>query len=216
MYIESHPQPLTPFTPFASSFEGSPRGLGSPSSLPANPQQLLFYKQLLPITNLESTLLEVFILRNLKSPEINTFQKTGRGVVTMANHLLETSHPLSSSALRLCAAVAAPSFHSPYTLPSSVSRKSCICHSYRNTGGWGYSSQIGTALTAPRPALANWHGRVAAFLSTFDCQPPLCLFHGSRGTDHCPPQSQPACPCYHRGAACASTEKASLNDRAHP
>src|SRR5260370_6919317 len=25
--------------------------------------------------------------------------------------------------------------HSPYTLPSSVSRKSCICHSCENTGG---------------------------------------------------------------------------------
>src|SRR5713101_1372344 len=28
-------------------------------------------------------------------------------------------------------------FHCPYTLPSSVSRKSCICHSYENTGGVG-------------------------------------------------------------------------------
>jgi len=27
--------------------------------------------------------------------------------------------------------------HSPYTLPSSASRKSCICHSYENTGGVG-------------------------------------------------------------------------------
>src|SRR5260370_9450309 len=27
--------------------------------------------------------------------------------------------------------------HSPYTLPSSVSRKSFICHSYENTGGVG-------------------------------------------------------------------------------
>jgi len=28
-------------------------------------------------------------------------------------------------------------FHSPYTLPSSVSSKSCVCHSYENTGGVG-------------------------------------------------------------------------------
>jgi hypothetical protein len=28
-----------------------------------------------------------------------------------------------------------PSFHLPYTLPSSVSRKSCICHSYENCRG---------------------------------------------------------------------------------
>ncbi len=26
-------------------------------------------------------------------------------------------------------------FHSPYTLPSSVPYKSCVCHSYENTGG---------------------------------------------------------------------------------
>jgi hypothetical protein len=30
-----------------------------------------------------------------------------------------------------------PSFHSPYTLPSSVARKSFACHSYENTGGVG-------------------------------------------------------------------------------
>ena len=130
----THPRPFALFSP---SFEGSREGLGSPSSLPAGPQQLLFYKQLPPITDLESTLLKVFILRNLKSPGINTFKKTGEGVVTMVNHLLETSHPLSSPAPRLRGSVAAPSFHSPYLLQSSVSRKSCICHSCRNTGGVG-------------------------------------------------------------------------------
>ena len=41
-------------------------------------------------------------------------------------------------------------FHSPYTLPSSVSRKSCICHSYENTGVWGYSSRFGTRHSPPR------------------------------------------------------------------
>src|SRR5258705_2352377 len=72
----------------------------------------------------------------------------------MVNHLLETSHPpLSSSALSLCVSAADPAFHSspfftslhrylltssfPYTLPSSVSRKSFVCHSYENTGGYG-------------------------------------------------------------------------------
>src|SRR5258707_5993211 len=72
----------------------------------------------------------------------------------MVNHLLETSHPpLSSSALSLCASAADPAFHSspfftslhhylltssfPYTLPSSVSRKSFVCHSYENTRGCG-------------------------------------------------------------------------------
>ena len=71
----------------------------------------------------------------------------------MVNHLLETRHPLSSSALSLCASAADPAFHSspfftslhhylltssfPYTLPSSVSRKSFVCHSYENTRGYG-------------------------------------------------------------------------------
>src|SRR5258707_991212 len=63
----------------------------------------------------------------------------------MVNHLLETRHPLSSSAVRLCVAVAVPSFHSPYTLPSSVSRNPFVCHSYENTRGvGGYSSHFGT------------------------------------------------------------------------
>ena len=55
----------------------------------------------------------------------------------MVNHLLETSHPLSSSTLRLCGSVAAQSFHSQYTLPSSVSHNPFVCHSYENTGGVG-------------------------------------------------------------------------------
>jgi len=55
----------------------------------------------------------------------------------MVNQVLETSHPLSSSALRICVAVPGPPFHSPYTLPSSVSRNSFTCHSYENTGGVG-------------------------------------------------------------------------------
>src|SRR3981189_3880918 len=55
----------------------------------------------------------------------------------MVNHLLETSHPLSSSTLRLCGSVAAQSFHSQYTLPSSVSHNPFVCHSYENTGVGG-------------------------------------------------------------------------------
>ena len=72
----SHPRPFTLFIP---SFEGSLEGLGSPSSFPADPQQLLFYKHSSPVTNLESTLLQVFILKNLKPLGINTFEKRGGG-----------------------------------------------------------------------------------------------------------------------------------------
>ena len=53
-------------------------------------------------------------------------------------------------------------FHSPYTLPSSVSRKSCICHSYENTGGVGVffpfwnefappSTPVSGSLPSPEP-----------------------------------------------------------------
>jgi hypothetical protein len=76
VYAASHPRP---FTLFASSFEGSLEGLGSPSPFPAGPQKLLFYEHIPPITNLESTLLQVFILKNLKPFKINAFEKQGEG-----------------------------------------------------------------------------------------------------------------------------------------
>src|SRR5260370_16467918 len=69
VYIESHPRPFT------LSLEGR----GSASAFPIDPQQLLFCKHAPPITNLESTLLQVFILKNLKPFEINTYKKQGEG-----------------------------------------------------------------------------------------------------------------------------------------
>jgi hypothetical protein len=75
-YAASHPRPFSLFSP---SFEGSREGLGSPSAFPADPQQLLLYKHVHLITNLESTLLPVFILKNLKPFELNTFEKQGGG-----------------------------------------------------------------------------------------------------------------------------------------
>src|SRR5229473_3594169 len=78
-------------------------------SLSSIPRQLLLHKLASPITHLESTLLQVFFLKNLKPFGINTYEKQGEGWVIMVNHLLETSHPLSSSALRLCVSAASPS-----------------------------------------------------------------------------------------------------------
>src|SRR5712692_372318 len=89
----------TPPTSFAPSPAPVP-------PLPSGPQQLLLYKLVSPINHLESTLLQVFILRNLKSFGINTYKKQGEGVVITVNHLLEASHPLSPSALRFCVSVA--------------------------------------------------------------------------------------------------------------
>src|SRR6266404_2692671 len=41
-----------------------------------------------------------------------------------------------------------PTSCSPYTLPSSVSRKSCICHSYENTEGVGVFFPFWLALSS--------------------------------------------------------------------
>src|SRR5216684_7049603 len=64
-------------------------------------------------------------------------QETGGGLAIMVKQALQTSHPPScphSVSPRLCGCCI---FHSPYTLPSSVSCKSFACHSYENTGGVG-------------------------------------------------------------------------------
>jgi len=52
-----------------------------PSSVPApsRPPELLLYNFPIPITQLESTLPQVFILENLKSFGMNTYKKQGRG-----------------------------------------------------------------------------------------------------------------------------------------
>jgi len=71
--------------------------------------------------------------------------------VTMVNHLLETSHPLSS-VLRLRASARQPIFHPPYTLPSSVSRNPFVCRSYENTGGVGVFFPNWNRSHGPKPA----------------------------------------------------------------
>src|SRR5205814_8027825 len=45
-----------------------------------------------------------------------------------------TSYPRRPDVLQ---ALYFPASRSPYALPSSVSRKSCICRSYENCRGWG-------------------------------------------------------------------------------
>src|SRR6266851_2757488 len=66
---------------------------------------------------------------------MQNLQKTGGGVPIMVNQVLETSRLPSSPrsvSLRLCGC---PVFHSPYSLPSSVSCNSFVCHSYENWRG---------------------------------------------------------------------------------
>jgi hypothetical protein len=133
-----------------------------PSSLASGPQLLLLCKFRCSINHTESTLLQVFFLKNLKAFEFNTYEKQGEGSplwstncskkVSPAAHCVpahqaslsvDFTHfqlfhlPLFPSALRPRASARQLVFHLPYTLPSSVSRKSFICRSYENTGGVG-------------------------------------------------------------------------------
>ena len=110
--------------------------LPSPASA-SGPKVLLLSKLKAPINRAESTLLQVFFLKNLKPFGINTYEKQGEGSPLW---LTNCSKRVSA---RTFAGILA--FHLPYTLPSSVSRNSFICHSYENTRGvWGYSSHFGT------------------------------------------------------------------------
>src|SRR5260370_2634336 len=85
---------------------GASRG---PSSLLAlsRLQELLLYIHPSPITHLQSTLPQVFILENLKPFRCNTYEKTGGGVVIMVNQVLGKSH-LPSSPFRVAATLWLP------------------------------------------------------------------------------------------------------------
>src|SRR5260370_37805753 len=93
----------------------------------------------------------------------------------MVNHLSETSHPLSSSALRLYGSVADPSsiFRTHFQVPYPASP--LFVDSYENTGVYGYSSHSGTTL--PVSSRASRRGICFFLLATrhFLSQ---CLFHG--------------------------------------
>jgi hypothetical protein len=98
-----------------------------PSPSPASgPQMLLLYKLRCPINHAESTLLQVFILNNLKPIGINTYEKQGEG---SSLWLTNCSKRVSD---RRFAGI--PAFHLLYPFPSSVCYNSFICHSYENTG----------------------------------------------------------------------------------
>jgi hypothetical protein len=117
-------------------------------SLPSGPQQLLLCKLASPITHLESTLLQVFFLKNLKPFGMNTYEKQGEGWVIMVNHLLETSHPFSSLALPFCVSAASPSsilrtlFRVPYPVNPLLTTLT------KTPGVWGYSSHFRTLPSA--------------------------------------------------------------------
>src|SRR6267154_720488 len=107
-----------------------------PPAPASGPQVLLLSKLKAQLNHAESTLLQVFFLKNLKPFAINTFEKPGEGSPLW---LTNCSKRVSAGGF-----AGIPTSHLPYTLPSSVSRKSLICHSYENTRGvWGHSSHFG-------------------------------------------------------------------------
>src|SRR5258708_35442877 len=91
-------------------------------------RQLLFYDPRPPRTHSKSTLLQVFILENLKTFGINTYEKQGRGYRLW---LTKCSKVVSSSILRT-------HFQVPYPaipLFVTLTKTACVC---------GDSSQFGT------------------------------------------------------------------------
>src|SRR5258708_40233968 len=96
------------------------------------PRQLLFYDPRPPGTHLKSTLLQVFILGNLKPFGINTYEKQGRGYRLW---LAKCSKVVSSSILRT-------HFQVPYpatSLFATLTKTAGVC---------GDSSQFGTVSPA--------------------------------------------------------------------
>jgi hypothetical protein len=225
-------QPRAPRTMCVFRIPVSVPGLARHAVLPPPPPvsdllKLLFYKIDYQLNYLESTLLQVFILENLKSFAINTYEKQGEGCqlwltkyykkVSFSTKRLTARQaslsavfphfPLFPSALCLRTSARKPIFHLPYTLPSSVSPKSFICHSYENCRGvhqqfpfWNSSPTIlslAGACELEDPDLVG-AARMSLFRfshSTFNCRskiptlsglstssPPL--FHGSRNTGH--------------------------------
>jgi hypothetical protein len=104
-----------PCAPFASRFPyrgsrvypvypelrvGAPMGyaLFPSPSLASGPQVLLLSKFKAPINHVESTLLQVFFLKNLKPFEINTFEKQGEGCqLSLTNCSKKVSPPIFQS-----------------------------------------------------------------------------------------------------------------------
>jgi alpha-beta hydrolase superfamily lysophospholipase len=75
----------------------------------------------------------------------------------MVNQLLETSHPASSSALRLRASARAssPIFRTLFQVPYRVTP--LLATLTKTPGVWGYSSRFGTSSLATRHSLQAWH-----------------------------------------------------------
>ncbi len=183
-----------------------------PCPSPASgPQVLLLSKLKGRLNHAESTLLQVFFLKNLKPFGITTFRKTGEGVVVMVNHLLETSHPLLP---QLCDSVSPWPTRLPFSVHTSKFRMPqplCLPLLRKHRGG-GYILPIlelairseirpDRRLETLRPLGVQGcsrppvTGRVShtSQLET-GCWPPICFFWSPTGTQRIRTILLRACP----------------------
>ena len=140
------------------------------------PRQLLFYDPRPPRTHLKSTLLQVFILENLKPFGINTYEKQGRGYRLW---LTKYSKVVSSSILRT-------HFQVPYPATSLFATLT------KTAGVWGDSSALHPApenrkSARTRGACGNTQNTRRGFRGPGNtiCIRSLrrCLFPSTRGPD---------------------------------
>ena len=131
------------------------------------PPGLLLYKSHPLLTSLKSTLLQVLIPLHFNSPRINTYKKPGRGSHPRApkfcNSLLPSPRP-SLLATRHSPLATVPVTPFPATLTRYVKPKSCVCHSYKKHGGWGYLSRSQASSSVPKSSTANCQLSTSNFL----------------------------------------------------
>ncbi len=118
------------------------------SSTPSVPQELLLCKFSSPVTLLDATLM--YLPASVKCCKqttygppkpfrCNTYKKQGEGVPIMVNQVLETSHPLSSATLRLCAppSILRTHFQVPYPatpLFATLTKTAGVCTNNSHSG----------------------------------------------------------------------------------
>src|SRR5882762_1697860 len=157
--------------------------LPSPASAPG-PQVLLLSKLQAPLNHAESTLLEVFFLKNLKPFGINTYEKQREGSPLWLNHFVRnTPPPFFLPCTSLCAArlpflslppyiitSLLPLFRTHFQVPYPASPLSATLT--KTPGVWRYSSRFGTGYsivgdsTRPEAQDASTFGRTGMFPPT--------------------------------------------------
>jgi len=150
VYIKSHPPRLSSFCTvrpvFASqrldlrTFRRSDVLFPAPAS---GPQVLLLSKLKAPLNHAESTLLQVFFLKNLKPFEITTYEKPGEGSpLWLTNCSKRVSARKDRWIPSLPSSVPSSKFRIPQVLCLPARRGGPLLR--KHPGVWGYFSHSGT------------------------------------------------------------------------